>query len=75
MEVQWEIKPFEALSVYELYDILRLRSEIFVVEQNCVYLDLDGKDKKRYIFLGPTRTKLLPMPVCYQLVSVFPKLL
>jgi ElaA protein len=45
MSLQWKIKPFEELSVHELYDLLRLRSEIFVVEQNCVYLDLDGKDK------------------------------
>jgi ElaA protein len=40
-----ENKAFEALSVDELYNLLKLRSEIFVVEQNCVYLDLDGKDK------------------------------
>jgi ElaA protein len=45
MSLIWKIKPFERLSVNELYDLLRLRSEIFVVEQNCVYLDLDGKDK------------------------------
>ena len=45
MELKWKIKPFDTLSVHELYDILRLRSEIFVVEQNCVYLDMDGKDK------------------------------
>ncbi|MFV5684982.1 GNAT family N-acetyltransferase [Flavobacterium sp. GB2R13] len=45
MVLEWKIKPFEALTVHELYDILKLRSEIFVVEQNCVYLDLDGKDK------------------------------
>lgn len=45
MTITWKIKPFDALTVHELYDILRLRSEIFVVEQNCVYLDLDGKDK------------------------------
>jgi ElaA protein len=45
MALEWKIKPFEALTVHELYDILQLRSEIFVVEQNCVYLDLDGKDK------------------------------
>lgn len=45
MEIKWQIKPFERLSVNELYDILRLRSEVFVVEQNCVYLDIDGKDK------------------------------
>ena len=45
MPLEWKIKPFEALTVTELYDILQLRSKIFVVEQNCVYLDLDGKDK------------------------------
>jgi ElaA protein len=43
MAIEWKIKPFEfQLTVYNL---LKLRSEIFVVEQNCVYLDLDGKDK------------------------------
>jgi ElaA protein len=45
MSLQWKIKPFDGLSVNELYDLLQLRSKIFVVEQNCVYLDLDGKDK------------------------------
>ena len=45
MSIEWKIKPFESLTVTELYDILQLRSKIFVVEQNCVYLDLDGKDK------------------------------
>jgi ElaA protein len=40
-----ENKAFWGLSVDELYNLLKLRSEIFVVEQNCVYLDLDGKDK------------------------------
>jgi ElaA protein len=45
MAIQWKIKAFEALTVNELYDLLKLRSEIFVVEQNCIYLDLDGKDK------------------------------
>jgi ElaA protein len=52
MSLNWEIKEFESLSVNELYDILRLRSEIFVVEQNCVYLDLDGKDKKGFHLIG-----------------------
>ena len=37
-------KFFNELSTRELYEILRTRSEIFVVEQNCVYQDLDGKD-------------------------------
>ncbi len=41
-----ELRPlaFEALSVTQLYDLLRLRSEVFVVEQDCVYQDLDGRD-------------------------------
>jgi ElaA protein len=47
-----ENKGFNALTVDELYDLLRLRSEIFVVEQNCVYLDLDGKDKLALHLIG-----------------------
>lgn len=42
--ISWHLKKFEALSVWELYPILQLRSQVFVVEQNCVYQDLDGKD-------------------------------
>ncbi len=52
MALEWKIKSFESLSVNELYDILRLRSEIFVVEQNCVYLDLDNKDQKALHLFG-----------------------
>jgi ElaA protein len=52
MALEWTIKSFESLSVNELYNILRLRSEIFVVEQNCVYLDLDGKDQKALHLFG-----------------------
>jgi len=40
------IKKFNELSLEELYKILRLRNEVFVVEQNCVYQDADGKDVK-----------------------------
>ncbi|MFN8355150.1 MAG: GNAT family N-acetyltransferase [Spirosomataceae bacterium] len=42
--MRWLIKPFDALTPHELYQILRLRSEVFVVEQNCVFLDMDDKD-------------------------------
>ena len=38
-------KTFYELNIEELYQILRLRSEVFVVEQDCVYLDLDNKDQ------------------------------
>ncbi|MHC5361956.1 GNAT family N-acetyltransferase [Myroides sp. LJL110] len=41
----WHTKSFQELTNSELYDILKLRSEVFVVEQNCVYLDIDNKDK------------------------------
>lgn len=44
--MEFFIKNFQDLTVHELYEILQLRSEIFVVEQNCVYQDLDFKDQK-----------------------------
>jgi ElaA protein len=52
MDLKWKIKRFEALSVSELYDLLQLRSEAFVVEQNCVYQDVDGKDVKALHLIG-----------------------
>lgn len=42
----WKIKSFEELSIHELYEILKLRQEVFVVEQTCYYLDADGYDQK-----------------------------
>ncbi|TRX35955.1 GNAT family N-acetyltransferase [Flavobacterium restrictum] len=59
MGLQWKIKPFEALTVHELYDTLQLRSLVFVVEQNCVYLDLDGKDKQALHLLGEFDGKIV----------------
>ncbi len=46
------IKTFQELTLDELYSLLQLRSEVFVVEQNCVYQDIDGKDKKALHVLG-----------------------
>ncbi|RTZ02230.1 GNAT family N-acetyltransferase [Flavobacterium sp. RSP49] len=57
--LKWSIKSFKELSVDELYDLLRLRSEIFVVEQNCVYLDLDGKDKVALHLIGEFEGKIV----------------
>jgi ElaA protein len=45
MEFNWEISAFDALSNNSLYQAMRLRQEIFVVEQNCIYPDLDGLDQ------------------------------
>jgi len=53
------VKTFTELSTNELYRLLQLRSEVFVVEQNCVYQDLDGKDTKALHVLGFKDDKLV----------------
>ncbi|OYT93911.1 MAG: GNAT family N-acetyltransferase [Burkholderiales bacterium PBB3] len=50
--MEWQWLPFDALSREQLYALLRLRSEVFVVEQNCVFLDMDGLDDKAMHLLG-----------------------
>lgn len=59
MDLKWKIKRFEALSVNELYDSLQLRSEVFIVEQNCVYQDVDGKDSKALHLIGEDNGKII----------------
>lgn len=59
MELKFKIKRFDALSVPELYQILQLRSEVFVVEQNCVYQDIDGKDSKALHLFGESDEKIV----------------
>ena len=58
MNLEWKIRRFEALTTIELYDLLHLRSEVFVVEQNCVYQDIDGKDEKALHVLGYFQNEL-----------------
>lgn len=48
MNVSWTCKPFDQLSPSDLYLILQLRNEVFIVEQNCVYQDLDNKDQQSF---------------------------
>src|SRR5215813_4971296 len=50
--VNWLVKKFDDLTVRELYAILRLRSEVFVVEQTCVFQDIDNKDQPSYHLMG-----------------------
>ncbi len=57
MMLTWKIKRFEELSTTELYNLLQLRSEVFVVEQNCVYQDIDGKDRKALHLIGEYDSK------------------
>ncbi|MEM8998619.1 MAG: GNAT family N-acetyltransferase [Bacteroidota bacterium] len=53
------IKTFEALTKSELYGILQLRSEVFVVEQDCVYQDIDGKDQVAWHVMGYEQDTLI----------------
>lgn len=54
-----KVKSYEALTKNELYNLLQLRSEVFCVEQDCVYQDLDGKDDKALHILGLKNDKIV----------------
>jgi ElaA protein len=51
MHLDWQVKHYRDLTLNEFHDIVALRLRVFVVEQDCAYLDLDGKDKKCYHLL------------------------
>lgn len=76
MPLTWTLKNFHDLTVDELYAILHLRSEIFVVEQNCVFLDVDYKDQKASHLMGYDNdklvayTRLLPPGISYTEMSI-----
>ena len=59
------VKTFEELTRDELYEILRLRSEVFVVEQDCVYQDIDGKDQKALHVYGTKNGNLVAYTRCF----------
>lgn len=54
-----KVKTFQKLTNEELYNLLQLRSEVFVVEQDCVYQDIDDKDQKALHVLGFKKEKLV----------------
>lgn len=76
MEIQWLRKKFEALSPYEVYAILQLRNEVFVVEQSCVFQDADDKDQDCFHLMGffnnklVAYTRLVPPGVIYTAASI-----
>lgn len=77
MKLNWILKKFEALTPYELYDIMWLRNEVFVVEQNCVYQDADYKDQKGWHYMGVDEegklmayVRLLPPGISYEEPSI-----
>jgi ElaA protein len=59
MTIDWKLKLFNELSPDELYAIIRLRNEVFVVEQNCVFQDADNKDQSSYHVMGWKENELL----------------
>lgn len=76
MQLTWSLKKFEDLTPAELYAILRLRNEVFVVEQHCVYQDADGKDPACRHLMGwdantlVAYTRLIPPGVSYTEASI-----
>ncbi|WP_105125019.1 GNAT family N-acetyltransferase [Streptococcus suis] len=74
--MQWEIKAFDQLSLQELYTILTLRTNVFVVEQACPYPEVDGKDPNCLHLLGTDNGELvaylriLPAGLSYDEVSI-----
>ena len=55
----WKIKTFHQLTTQELYEILKIRQEVFIVEQTCYYLDADGADEKAVHIWAENEGKIL----------------
>jgi ElaA protein len=76
MSLTHTLKAFQELTVNELYDLLKLRSEVFVVEQNCVFLDQDDKDQKCFHVLLYSDdllvaySRLVPAGLSYQEIAI-----
>lgn len=71
MKDNWQIKSWEELTKKEFHDSIQLRETVFIVEQNCPYLDVDGKDEKSYhLFLYKqdqmvAYSRLIPKGISY----------
>ena len=76
MELQFSFKAFAELNPFELYAYLQLRSEVFVVEQNCVYQDLDDKDQQSlHVFIHHhdklvACARIVPAALAYPEISI-----
>jgi len=75
-KIAWTLKAFAELTPHELYDILRLRSEVFVVEQQCIFLDMDNKDQFCHHLLGRIEedlvvsVRIVPPGISYEEPSI-----
>lgn len=74
--ITWQLKDFDSLTPHELYAILRLRTEVFVVEQACIFQDMDNKDQLSYHLMGwennnlVAYTRLVPPGISYNEPSI-----
>ena len=74
--ITFTTKHFSELTPAELYALLRLRTAVFVVEQNCVFQDMDNKDQECYHIMGyddnrlVAYTRLVPPGISYDLPSI-----
>jgi ElaA protein len=59
MDIEWRFKSFEELTKTELYQMMILRQQVFVVEQDCPYLDADEKDQDSHHLLGYVEESLV----------------
>ncbi len=75
-DLKWTCKYFDALTPFELYAIVKLRNQVFVVEQNCVFQDADDKDQECYHVMGwaehelAAYARLVPAGVSYEYISI-----
>jgi ElaA protein len=76
MDIRWKWKAFNDLTADEVYTILCVRQEVFVLEQECLYLDADGKDRKSYHLMGyldndlVAYARIVEPGICYNEVSI-----
>lgn len=77
LKLNWQLKKFNELTASELYEIIWLRNEVFVVEQNCVFQDADYKDQKGWHLMGWNHhnqlmayCRLLPPGLSYEEPSI-----
>lgn len=69
----WRLMAFDDLRVSELYEVLRLRSEVFVVEQQCLFQDMDGADRQAMHLLGVQHGELQAYARCFAAGVKFPE--
>ena len=69
--INWSFKQFDNLTPHELYSVLQLRNEVFVVEQNCVFQDADNKDQPSHHLMGwdnnmlVAYSRIVPLGIAY----------